>query len=172
MIYWISQIIGFIAFIVSLIAYHRKEKKNIFKNMILCNILKLIHYLLLNAYSGCITKLIALFRDCFVLYKEKHPKLSNKIFLIIFIIIYVIAAVFTYDGIFSILPIVAAIFYIVFIWNGDELTIKKAAFFSYFLWLIYNIFVMSIAGIVSSVVSIISTFIAIRNYNNGGKVDG
>ena len=60
-----------------------------------------------------------------------------------------------------IIAILAAIIYIIPIWNGNEKTIKKTAFFCYFLWLVYNVFVFSIAGIASNVISIISTFIAI-----------
>lgn len=70
MLYILAQIIGFIAFFVSLIAYHRKDKKNILINMITANIINLFHYLLLGAYSGCITKLLAIFRDCFIILKK------------------------------------------------------------------------------------------------------
>ena len=134
--YIVSQIFGISAFIISLIAYHRKDKKSILSNMVVSNILNLIHYLLLNAYSGCITKLLAIFRDYFVILKEKHPRLSNNIYLIIFIVLYIIASIFTYNGILSILPLLAALIYIIFIWNGNELIIKKVAFFCYFLWLV------------------------------------
>ena len=163
MIYIVAQIIGFIAFTVSLIAYHRKEKKNILSNMLLSNILNLIHYLLLGAFSGCITKLLAIVRDYFIIFKEKHSKFSNKVYLMLFILLYIIAAVFTYNGILSILPLVAAIIYIIFIWNGNEVIIKKTAFFCNFLWLIYNVFVLSIAGIISNIISLLSTLIAIIN---------
>ncbi len=163
MIYIVAQIIGFIAFTVSLIAYHRKEKKNILSNMLLSNILNLIHYLLLGAFSGCITKLLAIVRDYFIIFKEKHSKFSNKVYLMLFILLYIIAAVFTYNGILSILPLVAAIIYIIFIWNGNEVIIKKTAFFCNFLWLIYNVFVLSIAGIISNIISLLSNLIAIIN---------
>ena len=167
MIYIVAQIIGLIAFVVSLIAYHKKDKKTILNNMVTSNILNLIHYLLLGAFSGCITKLLAIFRDYFIILKEKNKKLSNSVYLIVFIILYIIATIFTYNGILSILPLVAAIIYIIFIWNGNEVIIKKTAFFCYFLWLIYNIFVLSIAGIVSNVISILSTLIAILNAKKG-----
>lgn len=169
MIYIVAQIIGLIAFVVSLIAYHKKDKKTILNNMITSNILNLIHYLLLGAFSGCITKLLAIFRDYFIILKEKNKKLSNSVYLIVFILLYIIATIFTYNGILSILPLVAAIIYIIFIWNGNEVIIKKIAFFCYFLWLIYNIFVLSIAGIVSNIISIISTLIAIINIEKEGK---
>ena len=87
MIYIVSQVFGICAFIISLIAYHRKEKKKILSNMVLSNILNLIHYFLLGAYSGCITKLLAIFRDYFIILKEKHSKLSNILYLYIFIML-------------------------------------------------------------------------------------
>ena len=160
--YIIAQIIGLIAFIFSLVAYHRKDKKTILNNMLLSNILNLVHYLLLGAFSGCVTKILAIFRDYFIILKEKYKNLSNIAYLIFFIILYMIATIFTYNGILSILPLMSAIIYIIFIWNGNEILIKKTAFFCYFLWLIYNIFVLSIAGIVSNIISIISTLIAIK----------
>lgn len=163
MLYILAQIIGFIAFFVSLIAYHRKDKKNILINMITANIINLFHYLLLGAYSGCITKLLAIFRDCFIILKKNCNNFLNYFYLIFFIILYIIASIFTFNGILSILPLLAALIYTIFIWNGNELRLKKVAFICYFIWLIYNIFVMSISGIVSNVISIVSTLIAIKN---------
>ena len=163
LIYIISQVLGICGFIVSLIAFHRKEKKTILKTSILSNILDLIHYILLGAYSGAITKVLAMLRNYFVILKERHPKLSNIFYLIMFIILYLLASVITYDGILSVLPLLAALIYVIVLWNGNEQQVRIAAFFGYFLWLTYNIFVLSIAGIISDVVSIISVFIAISN---------
>ena len=160
----IAQIIGFVALFISLIAYHRKDKKTIMSSLIICNLFKLVHYLLLGAYSGCVTKIIAIIRDEFIIIKEKNTKLSNNLFLLFFIMLYVIAAFFTYDGILSLFPLVAALIYTLFIWNGNELVVKKTAFYCYFIWLVYNIFVFSIPEIIANILGIISTFIAIKNY--------
>ena len=83
LIYVIAQIIGFFAFAITLFAYHRKDKKTILGNMIISNILNLSHYLLLGAFSGCVTKLLAIFRNYFIILKEKYPKLSNVIYLMV-----------------------------------------------------------------------------------------
>jgi uncharacterized protein YuzB (UPF0349 family) len=159
----ISQIIGTISFVISLIAYHRKKKQKIFQTMMIANVLDILHYLFLGAYSGCITKAIALVRNEIIIAKEKNKKIDNNIVLAILFIIYLLAGIITYKNIYSILPILAAMIYLYFVWNGNELKVKKVAFYCYFLWLTYNIFVFSIAGIVSNVVSIISTFIAMKN---------
>ena len=139
----IAQTLGFIGFIISLLAFHQKKKDKILKNMILSNIFDLIHYLLLGAYSGCITKLLAIFRNGFVILKNKYKTLSSNIFLYVFILLYVISGIWTFENLWSIFPIISAIIYAVAIWRGNELTLKKTACAGYFLWLIYNIFVFS-----------------------------
>ena len=162
-IYIVSQIVGFISFIISLIAYHRKKKQNIFTTMMIANILDIIHYILIGAYSGCITQVMTLIRNEIIVLKEKKQKLNNFAVLVLLIIAYVVAGILTYKNIYSVLPILASMIYLYFIWNGNELKVKKIAFCCYFLWLIYNICVLSIAGIISDCVLIISTFIAVYN---------
>ncbi|HCC04568.1 MAG TPA: hypothetical protein DEP51_06965 [Clostridiales bacterium] len=68
----IANAIGFIAFIISLIAFHKKEKKNIFKYTLISNTLSLIQYVFLNAYSGIATKIIAILRDLSMVKQEKY----------------------------------------------------------------------------------------------------
>ena len=141
----------------------KDEKEKIFENMIISNILDVIHYIILGAYSGSITKVIALIRNVVIVKKEKYKRLSSNIILILFIIIYVISGIITFTNIWSIFCILAAIIYLIWCWNGNEIQVKKAAFYCYFLWLIYNISVQSYAGITSNMVSIVSTFIALIN---------
>ncbi len=161
----VAQMVGALAFLISLLAYHKKRKEKILGSMIVSNVLNLIHYFMLEAYSGCVTKIIAICRDIFIIVKSKYKKLNSIMFLILFILVYCIVAIVTYNNVLSLFPIIAALVYIISIWNGNEIVIKKTAFATYFLWLAYNIFVFSISGIVSNVVSIISTFIAIINYD-------
>ena len=85
--YLASQIVMFIAFILSLVAYHLKTKKSIFEIKCVENIFNIMHYLFLGAYSGCMTKVIALSRDIVILEKEKYKCLNKRVFLVIFILL-------------------------------------------------------------------------------------
>ena len=161
--YIIAQIIGFVAFLVSLSTYHKKSKTGILNNALISNSLKLIHYLLLGAYSGCVTKVIAIVRDVFIIMKVKYSYLNSKVFLYLFVLLYIIVSVITFDVIISLLPILAALSYIVVIWDGDVDKIRKVALIGYLLWLGYDFFVFSIGGILSNVVSILSVGVAIYN---------
>ena len=44
--------------------------------MTIANVLDLIHYILLGAYSGCVTKVIALIRNEIIIIKENNKKIS------------------------------------------------------------------------------------------------
>ena len=163
MMYIISQIMETSSLIATLVSYHLKTKRNIFKVMCLANVLDIIHYLFLNAYSGFGTKIIALIRNIFILKKEKYKKLDSSVFLILFLIGYIVIFILTYNNIFSILPFLAAIIYMIVVWDGNELQIKRCAYMCYYLWLIYNISIFSVAGVISIIISLISTYIAYYN---------
>ena len=79
--YIISQIIETIALIVTLGSYHLKKKEKIFKGMCIANILEMLHYLLLGAWSGFAIKVIALIRNIFIIEKEYNRKLRKVFFL-------------------------------------------------------------------------------------------
>ncbi len=162
--YIISQIIETIALIITLYSYHLGTKEKIFKGMCIANIFDISHYFFLNAYSGLATKVMALVRNIFILKKEHNKKLSSNLFLILFVIAYLLLAFITYKNVYTLLPFVAAIIYMLVVWNGNELQIKKIALFCYFFWLAYNISVFSIIGIISNIVSLMSTYIAYINY--------
>ena len=166
--YIISQIFALISFILSLVAYYRIKKEKIMLTMVVSNIFNLIHYVILGATTWYITKILAILRDSFIVLKEKKKRNSN-IFLLIFVVVYIIVGVMNYDNYYSLLPLAAALVYIISIWNWDELVVKKSAFLSYFLRLIYNICIGSIVATIATIVSIISAFIAIIQYKKIGK---
>ena len=160
----IANAIGFVSFVISLIAFHKKDKKNIFKNTMISNSLSLIQYIVLNAYSGIATKIIAILRDLSIMKQEKYNFLKTKKMLSVFVIIYLVLMIITYQGILSVFSLLAALIYTVFCWNGNVNTVRYIGIFTNVLWLIYNIYVKSYIGAFSNLISIFSTSIAI--YNN------
>ena len=166
--FWLIQLLSFIAFFLSLLAYHRKKKKEILIVLVISNILNFFHYFFLGAFSGCVTKFLAILRDTTIVIKEKYH-LPLKGGLIVFLFLYLLSSVLFYQNIFSLFPLLAAMIYVIAIWNGNDKLVRKTAFFCYFLWLCYNICVLSIAGVITNIISIISTGIAIvRNKNEKG----
>lgn len=163
----IANIIGFIAFTISTVAYHRKKKKKIFATTLIADFLKLIHYVVLGAYSGIATKVMAIVRDIIMVKQDKNKFLNSKILLLLFVIAYIVFGIVTYQGPLSVLSILAALIYTVFCWNGNEDLVRKALIVSELLWLVYNAYAKSYSGCFYSVIMIISTLVAI--YKNRKK---
>lgn len=159
----IANAIGFISFIIALIAFHKKEKKNIFKYTLISNALSLIQYVFLNAYSGIATKIIAILRDLSMVKQEKYNILKSMKMLIVFVCAYIILMIITYQGFISIFSLLAALIYTIFCWNGDANRVRSIGIFTNVLWLVYNISVKSYTGAMANFISIVSTFIAIFN---------
>ena len=162
----IANAIGFISFIIALIAFHKKEKKNIFKYTLISNALSLIQYVFLNAYSGIATKIIAIFRDLSMVKQEKYSILKSRKMLIVFVCAYIILMIITYQGVISIFSLLAALIYTIFCWNGDANRVRSIGILTNVLWLIYNTSVKSYAGAMANFISIVSTFIAVLNNKN------
>lgn len=162
-VYLVSQVFQMIALFMDLIAYHFNTKKRIFFISSIGCIFTILHFLLLKAYSGVAAKTITLFRNTLITEKEDNKKYDNKIFIIIFVIIYIVFGIITYKGLYSIIPTIIALLYFSLVWNGRELRVKMASFLCSILWIIYNIFIMSYAGVLANTVLFISTGIAFYN---------
>ena len=169
--YIISQVLAFIAFLFNISAYQLKKKSQILSFTITANALNLIHYILLGAWSGMATKIIAVTRDSYVIYKDKKS-LKGILPLVIFISAYVVMAIITYESPLSLLPLLAAVLYTVGIYKGNDQRVRIAAASTCVLWLIYNISVFSIAGAVGDVFIITSNVVAYYHYAKKSKGKG
>lgn|SRR5574344_372199 len=158
------QLIGFIAFIFVVISYQKKTREGILATQIISNTLYSAHYYLLNALGGYIITVINLARSFVFILKDKYKWLNNGIILFTFILLFTVCSIYTYQDIYSLLPLLAAIIYTVMLWQGNAEEIRISATINESLWLIYNFHVLSYAGIIGSVVIIITDLIAIIRY--------
>lgn len=146
----VSQLIGFIAWIIILFSYHRKDTNKILSFHIMAAILFCIHYYLLDAYSGFMICIFEAIRDFLYYITDK----DNYIFLIS-IIFYILSGIFTYTCFLDVFPLIASFM------DGYFLTKKKnivvvGAIITYILWLVYDFHVKSFSGIVTDIIIIIS----------------
>ena len=153
--YILGTIIGFMAFIISIYSVRKNKIDKFFLFQMLSNFLYFVHYLLLSAPQGMFTKLISMLRDYIQVLKLKYKWLNNILFL--FIITYILIIYFTYFNFISILPVLSALIYTIFIWNSDIKRIKLIFFICEVFWFIYNIYVLSIPGIISKGLSLLNT---------------
>lgn len=155
--YVLIQLVGAIAWLFLLVSYYRKNTNKILIFQIIGTFLYCLHYYFLGAYSGLFICAFEIFFD-YGYYKTD----KDKYIYIISIPFRILGGLFTYKNIYDILPIIASLI------DGASLTQKKkivviGAVISYALWVIYDIFVGSISGLITDGILVISNLLILFN---------
>ncbi len=135
------QGIGLVAGVFLIFSYFRKDTNRVLSFHIISNSLDFFHYILLGAYSGGFIYLLEGIRD-FLYYKTD----KDKYVFIVSAIIYLLISFFSVRVWYDYLPVFASLV------DGYTLTMSKkyvtiGAIISYGVWVIYNIYVFSYAGL-------------------------
>ncbi len=152
--YIISQFFTIIMYTLLGTTYFTRNRSKILFLSILSNSSCGIAYLLLGAWSGLAMCLIAIFRESVNIIEEKKNgkrDYINKFDIIFLIILYtlcVISAILTFNGILSLVSIIATMIYTYSIWQKNPIIYKICGFPVGLLWIIYNIHVKSLFGVI------------------------
>lgn len=152
--YIISQVFTIIYYLLVATSYYAKDRKGVLVITFLSLIANGIAYILLNAWTGLAMCIVAIIRNIVFLIDEKKNgkrETINKTDVEILIILYVISivsAIFTYDGFLSLLPVFGTMLYTFSVWQKKTTIYKLMGIPISILWVIYNIYIMSIFGII------------------------
>ena len=163
--YILSQLFIVIECILLATSYQSKSRKKI----VLFNLFSLISagisYMLLSAYSGFAMIIIAIIRNIiFILDEKKNGKRNTNgkndyIILAFLLFLSFIAAFFTFRGILSMLSVVASTLYTISVWQKNTKVYKVLGIPIATLWMLYNIYIFSILGIILETIILISSII-------------
>lgn len=162
MVYWIAQGFGVLGLLVMVISLFQKNKDKMLGYVVFNGIFFGIEYLLLGAFSGMFSNFFGIFRTYVSKEKEKHRNLNKLYVLLFFIIGYTIIGFISFDGkIISLLPIIAEIIYVITLWQKDVGRIRIGTLLMVILWLIYDIFVKAYPSMITDLIVMSSTIVAI-----------
>lgn len=159
---FISQIIGFFAFMVFVISIQQKKKKQIIFLQIISFFLYALQYFIIKAYTGMIVFLINMLRSI-VFSRDINSKIMNKILLTIFIALSIICGTLTYEKIYDVLPIMASLLSVIFTWQSSTKRLRFGQILICMLWIFYDIFVLAYIGVITESLIIIATIVSIIN---------
>lgn len=161
----LSQILGLLAIISYAISPHAKTKKKILVFHLVSSILYALQYLLLNAFSAVITNSVGAIR-CYIfyLYEKKEREIPKNIFWIFMLIILVLGA-FTYNNIYSLIPIFTSVLSLYSVWQDNLKVFRIIVIISSISWIFYNFIVGAYIGIIGNIFQLVSTIIAIVRFH-------
>ena len=158
------QVIGAIGYLALAISYFNKEKIKILYMQIIANILLIIHYYLLDGITGSICSLLGLITLIIIYLFDKYNAKNKKLLIICIIPFVIVIALFTYQNIYSILPIIASAITIFSFTTSSENLIRGIGIVAAGCWLIYAVVYHSYVAIVFE--SIILVFVLIAYIKN------
>lgn len=158
----IGQALGILATVMTILLFQLETKKQMLLVNIISNLAVAINVLFINNEfnSGVIICLVAIVQ---LLVSHIHDKKGTEVTLkekIIFLVLYIAGGLVGFTGPKEILPIIAAIFYMVAMFQKNPQRIRYILLGNMSAWIIYFLFPFStsifaqIAGIISSVIGI------------------
>ena len=164
----IAQIVSILGMLMSVLSYQQKGKARILFFQLIGSALFVDHFFMINALSGAILNFVAIVRALIFIYEDKvradHPAWTIGL-TAVYVLSYV--SVFTVFGkeptainlILEVLPVIAmTVTTIAFRYKEDKI-LRRVAFISSPLWLIYNSIFFSLGGIIGETLNLTSAIV-------------
>ena len=152
--YIASQVATIIMYVLLAITYYAKNRKTVLTISFLSLIANIIAYVLLRAWTGMAMCVFALFRNIWFLIDEakngKKETISKRdIWTLVFLyVLIIVATVPAFEGFLSLLSVFATSIYTYSVWQKKTLVYKFCGIPVGILWILYNIYVQSLFGII------------------------
>lgn len=150
-----AQVIGFIGIAVNMLIYQQKDRTSILKMKFASDILWVVHYFMIGAYTAVAVACLGILRE-FVFMKRKKPSL-----LAAFLVLGLVSAAVTWKGRVSFLPTAASMLSVLSFYIGIPLVSRIAAFPISALMGTYDIMSGSAAGICNEILTVVSSIFAL-----------
>lgn len=161
MTYYIGQILGILVTVGVIVTLQLKKKKQMLIVSVFVNAMTAANILLLDEFnSGVIVCSVAVLQLLLSIIHEFKGTQPPRIEQIIFLVLYVAGGALGYQSPVDLLSIVAAVFYMLAVFQKKEQNIRIMLLVNLSLWTVYHTILQStavfaqIAGIVSSLIAL------------------
>ena len=161
-----ALIIGVTGVILYILSYQFKNRKTIIAMYSSANIMYIIQYLLLGAYTGMAMDFLGFVSS--ILARKKHTPFMRKYYKIVVLIldaVMITVGLLLYQNPFSLFAIAAIIVETTALWLDREKAMRRVAILSTPLWFTYNIAFGAIGSAIGSAINFVSLSTAILRYD-------
>lgn len=156
----VSDIFGLIGVLLTIVLYQQKSRKQLIGYKLAVDLVWLLHYCFISAFSGAVVCIIAAVREL-VFVKRDPKKASGIVWLPVFVAIAIISTLLTWDNWFSLLTCIASCIAVVSFFIGIPSLSRILVFPISGCMLVYDVAVLSVAGIVNECIAMTSSLIGI-----------
>lgn len=160
----IAQLLGIGAMVFVILSMQCRKTSGVITMLLIGGCFFAINYLLLGSYAGAVMNLFSVFRSLYLLFDKR--KAATEQLVVLLAVLTVCGAIGVYlDGWVGLIPYFAQVAGTIGIWlrNGAKLRLLQLTLCSP-LWLVNNLIVGSIGGIICEVFVISSVLVSIARY--------
>ena len=165
---FVIQLIGFLGLLMSLVAFQFKKHRHIVLCKMTSELIFSIQYILLGAWTAAVLDFISVVRN-FLFYKLVKKNISTTPVIIGFGLFVVATGFFTYDGFNSLLPTGSKLLTTISYGMKNEKWLRIITLPSCIMWIIYNVTVGSVAGVLTDAMTLVSLLIAMYKFDIKGQ---
>ncbi len=162
--FYIAQGIGVIALIIAITSFQQNSQKRIVTLQMISSVFFCVHFCMLGATLGGILNGIGIFRAA-VFRNRDHAWASNKIWFVLFCLLFTAAGLFFWEGPLSLLPILSMILTTVAFWIKNARAVRFVTLPASPLWMVYNWVNGSFPGVLTEVCVLTSILVAVFRYD-------
>lgn len=97
---------------------------------------------------------------------NRYPKKRPPVYwLIITIVLMIFFSSLSYTGVISFLPMIAVILYSIALWHGNLTVIRTTEIISCSLYILYNIKVLAITGLIATIIELVGAILAVYKFD-------
>lgn len=159
----IAQIIGGVALIILMLSFQKNNKETLLRFQILSSMLYAIQYLFLDASTGCLMNFACMIRN--VIFNKYKDRKVPTYWLGIVLALMILLSVISYNGVISLLPMIAVVLYSCALWNGNLKIVRIIEIISCSLFIYYNIKVIAITGLIATILELFAALIAVYKFD-------
>lgn len=158
-----GQVFGIVATILTFISYQTNTKKTLLSIQTLATICTCLGFLFLGAKTGFALNIVCIIRNIIFYFEDRTSRFYYPSVAVITLTMVILGAV-SWQGLISLLVIIALFVNTIFISLGNPQLLRKSILVTSTMVLLYNVFVFSIGGITNEAVSIVSSVIGLIRY--------
>lgn len=163
--FWITQIIGLLGLLFIIISFQKDKKSFTLINHIFGSLSFVIHFILLNAWTGAAVNIVSAGRAYVFHIKESNKLLNKRIIMYLFILFFWIAGYLTWQSYLSLLPVISLTITSFALWSKKTKHMRLLFLAGRPTWIIYNFLVGSYAGLLTEAFIVTSLGIAIIRFD-------
>ena len=164
----LANILGAAGVVIGILLYQQKNRKSLLAYKLTLDLIWLVHYILIGAFSGAAVAGIAACRE--IIFVKRDPKKSSAmIWLPIFISAAIATTILTWNNAFSLFTMFASCIAVISFFIGNPKLSRILAFPVCGCMLTYDVACRSLAGVINETVAILSSLVGIIRLDRNNK---